>query len=293
MHALPLLCSTLTALVIAPALLRGLNRSGCTARNYRGRDLPYPFGALALLAVPAALVPLALIGRLGGVALFHREAAPVALYCSGVILLGALDDRLPQTLRAARAAAAGGAGRAAKGEPRGLRGHARALLRGEPSTGAAKAAGSLGLALLALSQLGLSGARLALAVAVVVLSTHVWNLLDLRPGRAVKALALLGGALTALSGDLRALWSLGLFGGTALVAGAYDVREHAMLGDTGAGLLGGLAGLWLVLTLGRDAQLAALALLVATALYGELRSITGLVERTPLLRGLDSLGRPS
>jgi UDP-N-acetylmuramyl pentapeptide phosphotransferase/UDP-N-acetylglucosamine-1-phosphate transferase len=65
-----------------------------------------------------------------------------------------------------------------------------------------------------------------------------------------------------------------------------------MLGDTGANLLGALAGLWLVLTLSGAGQLIALCLLVAITLYGELRSISGFVERTPGLRALDSLGRP-
>ncbi len=77
------------------------------------------------------------------------------------------------------------------------------------------------------------------------------------------------------------------------MAGFYDLRERAMLGDTGANLLGALAGLWLVLTLSGTGQLVALAVLLAVTLYGELRSISALVDRTPVLRELDSWGRPS
>ena len=66
-----------------------------------------------------------------------------------------------------------------------------------------------------------------------------------------------------------------------------------MLGDTGANLLGGLAGLWLVLTLSTAGQVFALATLVIITLYGEFFSISALVERTPGLRELDSWGRPS
>jgi UDP-GlcNAc:undecaprenyl-phosphate/decaprenyl-phosphate GlcNAc-1-phosphate transferase len=40
-------------------------------------------------------------------------------------------------------------------------------------------------------------------------------------------------------------------------------------------------------------QLIALALLLAVTVYGELRSISDIVERTPGLRELDSWGRPS
>ena len=61
--------------------------------------------------------------------------------------------------------------------------------------------------------------------------------------------------------------------------------------ETGAGLIGALAGLWLVLALGPAAQLGALALLAVAATYGEFRSLSALVERVPLVRGLDSLGR--
>ena len=103
---------------------------------------------------------------------------------------------------------------------------------------------------------------------------------------------LLGAGLAIGEGSPRTLWTLGLFVGPALVAGLYDLRERAMLGDTGSNLLGALAGLWLVLSLSAVGQAVALAVLVAITLYGELRSITELVERLPLLRGIDSWGVP-
>src|SRR5205807_4182107 len=121
----------------------------------------------------------------------------------------------------------------------------------------------------------------------------LFNLLDLRPGRSAKAFALLGAGLTIGSMDLRPLWAVGLFAAPALVAGAYDLRERAMLGDTGASLLGALAGLWLVLTLSGTGQLVAALLLALLAVYGELHSISEFIERTPGLRQLDSWGRPS
>jgi UDP-GlcNAc:undecaprenyl-phosphate/decaprenyl-phosphate GlcNAc-1-phosphate transferase len=104
---------------------------------------------------------------------------------------------------------------------------------------------------------------------------------------------LLGAGLAIGSAGLRPLWALGLFAAPALVAGVYDLRERAMLGDTGANLLGALAGLWLVLTLSGAGQLVALVLLAVITVYGELRSISALIERTPGLRQLDSLGRPT
>jgi UDP-GlcNAc:undecaprenyl-phosphate GlcNAc-1-phosphate transferase len=144
-----------------------------------------------------------------------------------------------------------------------------------------------------LGEENMSTGRYLLAAGVLVLATNVFNLLDLRPGRSTKALVLLGLGLSIGCANVKALWTLGLFLAPALVAGCYDLRERAMLGDTGANLLGALAGLWIVLTLSGTGQLIALALLLTITIYGEFRSISALVERTPGLRELDSWGRPS
>jgi len=274
MHALAFLVALLAAAILAPALLRALSGGGHTRRNYRGRALPFPFGVLTLGAAPIALIPLLLLAQLASTQVLPARLLPIAVYALGVLALGLLDDTL------------------APDAPRGWRGHAAATLRGELSTGALKAAGSLGLALLAMSYLGLSNGRWLLAAGVLVLATNAFNLLDLRPGRATKAFVLLGAGLAIGSAELRPLWALGLFAAPALVAGLYDLRERAMLGDTGANLLGALAGLWLVLTLSGTGQLVALALLAIITLYGELRSISALIERTPVLRQLDAWGRP-
>ena len=281
MHALPFAIALATAAALAPGLLRTLAASGHSAPSYRERMLPFPFGILVPAAAALALIPVMLIGRLASVGVIHPETLMIALYAFGVIALGLIDDTIGAAPRED--------GRAA---PRGWRGHGAALASGELSTGVLKAAGTLGLALLAAGYLGLSDSRWLLAAAVLVLATNAFNLLDLRPGRSIKAFVLLGAGL-AIGAGLRPLWSIGIFAGPALVAGAYDLRERAMIGDTGANLLGGLAGLWLVLTLSGTGQLVALVLLAAVTVYGELRSISALVERTPGLRQLDSWGRPS
>jgi hypothetical protein len=286
MHALPFVLSLASAAILAPAMLRALVLGGHTKANYRARELPFPFGALTLAAALIALTPIMLLANLASVEAFHPEALPVAVYALGVLALGLIDDTLGEP-RAGREPPT------AHPEPRGWRGHGAAVLRGELSTGALKAAGSLGLALFAMSYLGLSNGRWLLAAAVLVLATNVFNLLDLRPGRSTKAFVLLGAGLGIGSANPRPLWALGLFAGPALVAGLYDLRERAMLGDTGANLLGALAGLWLVLALSDTGQLVALALLAVITVYGELGSISELVERTPGLRELDSWGRPS
>jgi UDP-GlcNAc:undecaprenyl-phosphate/decaprenyl-phosphate GlcNAc-1-phosphate transferase len=272
-HALPFVLATVLAALLAPSLLRALTDNGHVRANYRQRSVAFPFGVLSVAAALVALVPLAVVERFESAHVFHPETLTVVVYVLGVAFLGLVDDTLA-------------------GEPRGWRGHGRAVLDGQLSTGVLKAAGSLGLALYAMGYPGLSTGRWLLASAVLVLATNAFNLLDLRPGRATKVFVLLGAGLTIGTASVRSLWALGLFVGPALVAGVYDLRERAMLGDTGANLLGALAGLWLVLSLSELGQAIALVVLAAITVYGELRSISKLVERMPLLRRLDSWGAP-
>ncbi|HEY7962059.1 MAG TPA: hypothetical protein VID29_09075 [Solirubrobacteraceae bacterium] len=280
MHALPLLLAFATALIIAPPTLRGLGEGGHTRPNYRRRELPFPFGLLVVAAALLALVPVLVIERVAAAQVLYPQWLAVAAYTLGVACLGLIDD-------------AYGEQRPGAAPVRGWRGHCRAALRGELSTGVLKAAGSLGLALAVANVGRRSTGDWLLASAVLVLATNLFNLLDLRPGRSTKAFVLLGGGLSIGAADLTPLWVLGLFAGPALVAGVYDLRERTMLGDTGANVLGALAGLWLVLTLSGTGQEIALALLATITVYGEFRSISALLEKTPGLRALDSLGRPS
>ena len=270
---MPSIVSLVMAALLAPALLGVLRRAGWLGRNHRGRSVPFPTGILIGGAALVALGSLAALGGgdsgLGG--LTARDLA----FVLGVAALGLLDDRW------------GGA----PGAPRGLRGHARHLLDGGLSTGALKAFGTVALAGFALSGRGLDLSEHLLGTAVLSLSAHVFNLLDTRPGRSIKGLVILGAALTLGTRDLAPLAALGPLVAPVLVLLPIDLRERGMLGDTGAATVGAVAGLWVVIALPPVGQAVAAAALALTAAYGELRSITGLVERTPLLRGLDSFGR--
>ena len=130
-----------------------------------------------------------------------------------------------------------------------------------------------------------------LAAAVLVLATNVFNLLDLRPGRSAKALVLLGAGLLIGSGRGDPFFAVSLFVGPILVALPFELREAAMLGDTGSNVIGAVAGVWLVLTLSTLGQAIAAGVLLVITVYGEFRSISELIERTPGLRQLDLLGR--
>jgi UDP-GlcNAc:undecaprenyl-phosphate GlcNAc-1-phosphate transferase len=195
----------------------------------------------------------------------------------GVALLGLLDDGL-------------GRG-AAAGTPRGWRGHAEAALSGRFSTGAIKGVGALALAAYAVSGRGRESFDYLADLALLLLTTNLFNLLDLRPGRVEKAFAALLVGLCFGAWTVAPLDLLGIFIGPVLVGCVFTLRERAMLGDTGSNLVGALAGISLLVVLPEDARLVALAIVTALNLYGEFRSISRTIEGVPLLRSLDSLGR--
>jgi UDP-GlcNAc:undecaprenyl-phosphate/decaprenyl-phosphate GlcNAc-1-phosphate transferase len=275
-HALPLAISFLVAAVVAPPLVRGLREQGYARDNYRGASVAFPAGIAVPVVALLALVPLSLFAELADEQVFKPGTQAAVTYVVGVALLGLLDDLVGSDSPA-----------------RGWRGHARAAASGGLSTGAIKAVGSLGLALYALSGTGRDAGEYLLAVGVVVLATNLFNLLDLRPGRSTKALVLLGLALSLGAMDADPLWTVGLFLGPILVLLPLDLREVGMLGDTGSNAIGAVAGLWLVLSLSTTGQAVALAVMAALTIYGEFRSISAVIDRTPGLRHLDSLGRTS
>lgn len=276
MHALPTLVALVAALLLTPPILRHLRAEGFTRENWRGSALPFP-GGIAIVAAGVLAVGLCTaLAKVADLDAFGVSSLSLA-YLLGVGMLGLIDDLLA-------------------GRSRGWRGHSRAVLGGGFSTGALKAAGALALALYALQDSFSDTGDYMLAVALLVLTTNLFNLLDLRPGRSAKAFALLGlglslGAWHGRYGVGEPLWVVGPFAAPILVVGFYDLRERTMLGDTGANLIGAVAGLWLIYALDTTGQLVALAIVLALTVYGELRSLSALIERTPLLRQIDSIGR--
>lgn len=265
------------SLFLVPAGARGLRDAGLVRENYRGALLAFPLGAVLATAALVALAPLAFLDDRGDLDLLEPDLRRWLPYLLGIAFLGFLDDAL-------------GRGEAVS-TPRGWRGHWAALREGSLSTGAIKAIGALALAAYVVSGRGLEDWRYVADVALLILATNLFNLLDLRPGRAEKGLVLLGAGLCLGAWTWEPMELLGIFVGPVLVGAWLTLGERAMLGDTGSNLVGAIAGVWLLTVLGADARLVALAVVLALTIYGELRSISRTIDSVPPLRWLDSLGR--
>jgi hypothetical protein len=134
------------------------------------------------------------------------------------------------------------------------------------------------LKLVGIPLVGLLATRKLSGALLVGLAANFLNQLDTRPGRALKAYLLLAPPTGA---PLRA----------AVILAPYDLGEMAMLGDSGANALGALLGLSSVSKLTARGRWAAIGALAGLTLLGETRSLGALIERTPVLRELDALGR--
>ena len=223
----------------------------------------------------------------GTCALARRTGRPLDLLAlAGIGGLGLLDDLLEPHQR-----------RAGRPVSKGLRGHLASLRSGRVTTGAAKALGIPALALLAAAggPAPRGGAMVPVDAALTAGCANLANLLDLRPGRALKAVLPPAALLALTAGQDERARSGARLAVAALLPGALalpaDLREHGMLGDAGANVLGAAVGAAATRTLPAPARLALLGGVVALTLASEQVSFSAVIDRTPALRALDRAGR--
>jgi len=255
----------------------GMLRSPVLVRpNYRGHLLPTGGGVLIVLAV---LVVEA--GRAGLGALGVGESTDLTIERSEVLfavvafgLLGLIDDLLGD------------------GQTRGFRGHVRALLHGEITTGFLKLFGGAAVAVVLVATPGFAtGRRILVDAVLIALAANLGNLLDRAPGRTLKAAAIAYLPLAILLGDGAVGVAIAPAMGAAFGLMPADLQERLMLGDAGANVVGAILGLGVVLGRGEVTRITALVVLVVANVAAEIVSFSDIIDRVGPLRWLDRLGQ--
>ena len=212
---------------------------------------------------------------------------------------------------------------------KGLKGHLGALAHGQVTTGVIKIAG-IGASALAASALvgskatsvGGKAADLALNTVLIAGTANLANLLDLRPGRALKATVLVATPLSYFScaaaktpawetsatasgavasetpaapasasgASAQRLLASGL-NAAAITALVEDLQETTMLGDTGANAAGALLGTSLAANDSWKLRLGATLGVVGLILASEKVSFSKVIAANPALNWLDQLWR--
>lgn len=172
----------------------------------------------------------------------------------------------------------------------GLKGHFKSLLNGKLTTGGFKAlfGGFIGLAIsIAISK---NIYDIVINTLIIALSTNLMNLLDLRPGRAIKGYLVISIVL---------LFTLGEYTRNLLLlilpnVVAYfnqDLKAKAMMGDTGSNVLGISIGILFVMGYSLKVRLIWLAFLIFIHILTEKYSLTKIIENNKFLNFIDKLGR--
>lgn len=262
-------------------LARTMLRSGHVRLNFMGREIPTSLGVGFVLLALLMLLAAVLMQEAAG-----EGASQMALLVCGFCVLGLLDDVVQVR------------------ESGGFRGHlARAGAEGRISTALIKALFGLVLTLLVAATYWRSQGWLMVFVNVfiVVLSANSVNLLDVRPGRAVKGFlaatlfifagSVIGDLLGGRAGILPVTWFLiGPFLLWALSYAKIDLTCRGMMGDAGSNVLGAVVGLLIVWELSAPMRWVSLGLLIGFHLFCEAVSLTQFIERVPPLKWLDSVG---
>jgi hypothetical protein len=249
----------------AAAKLPKENRAPFERTNHRGETVTLLEGPVAVLGALAGVAAGRADGRV-------KAAALLAGSVSGAV--GAYDDLAGAT------------------ETKGFRGHLTALRRGEVTSGAVKilgvgAAGLAAAALLPRRSKGLAAAVETVADGALIAGTaNLANLLDLRPGRALKGITAVSAPVALVAGGPAAAVV-----GAAAAAAPSDLGERSMLGDCGANGLGAITGTALASSLPRPLKVLALGAVVALNLASEKVSFTKVIANTPVLDKIDQWGR--
>lgn len=237
----------------------------------------------------------------GGLARWERRnhvGDPVTLLAGPAVVAGLavgtiVADTLPLSRRAALASLLAGVGAVGTYDDlygaagiKGIRGHLRALGDGEVTSGTVKFAFIPAAGISCAALLGRGRSTLLLDGALVATTANLVNLLDLRPGRALKVVIATCAAALASPGGQLAAPALGA-GVAALPA---DLAGNAMLGDCGANALGAAVGCVVVSAVPAPWRVLALAGGCGLTLASERVSFTEVIEHHPVLSRIDAWG---
>ncbi|KPU44881.1 hypothetical protein OXPF_13590 [Oxobacter pfennigii] len=179
-----------------------------------------------------------------------------------------------------------------KDTPKGFTGHIKSLFQGRITAGMIKAIVSFFISLIICIISDYKNIDFLINVAIISLTQNFFNLLDLRPGRALKVY-LFFSMLLFLIFDFSNLYILL---NTAIIISIliympYELKEICMLGDTGSNALGIFLGIFISSISHTGIRFLFLLFLFYVHIYSERKSISEFISSNQLLNFIDSLGR--
>ena len=164
------------------------------------------------------------------------------------------------------------------------------ILKGNLTTGGFKAlfGGFVGLIISVAISKNLTD--IVINTLIIALSTNLMNLLDLRPGRAIKVYLVISITLfLTLVGYPKALLLILL--PSVCVYFIDDLKARAMMGDTGSNVLGISIGILISMGYDMPIRISWLVFLIFIHILTEKYSLTKIIENNKVLNFIDKLGR--
>jgi len=244
-----------------------LERLGMVRANYKGDSIPLGVG-IAIPVIQVISMPWSVFEGVERVYLVQT------CFLVLIAFVGWMDDRFGGT------------------EAKGIKGHVSLWWKeGIWSTGMGKAATGIWVAIIVSTIYSKSVWEWILHAGLIVLLINQINLFDLRPGRAIKGFGVyLLILLVQAYASIPLILCLPVVV-TVLFLFREDIRGKAMLGDTGSNVLGFAMAFWLVIYASLFLKILIFSAGVLIQIYAEKKSISSLIQRTPVLYWLDMLGR--
>lgn len=273
MIIIAIIISTLSSLYILPRILEFLARNRIEAKNYNN----------------------IVVYNSAGIFFYFN----ILLICTGLITAEVyIYKRYPSRqimsiiIAALTAAFAGYLDDNSKDASKGIIGHGRMLLNGQLSSGSIKALVGILASFLICIIMEYNGFDFIINIALISLMQNLINLLDLRPGRAVKFYIALSLIVVPFIGynSIYASINSGIMVSLFFYLG-YELNEISMMGDTGSNVLGIVLGVISASSKGTSFRLVLLAFLLCIQVYAERKSINSLIEKNPVLNYIDMMGR--
>lgn len=267
--------SFILTLLLARLIIPIFENYGLQKINYTGRIIPCSVGVL--------FIPVFFVGYLASYDFIKDSLDPgsralllaMVILVSGMAFVGFVDDV------------------AGNGKERGFRGHISALLKGNISTGLFKAAAGLIVSLGAAYMIGGKFWEIIINALFIALCANLFNLFDLRPGRALKLFLPILSLLVVANWGANYIFASYLLsvGGIAAALLLGDLREKFMIGDSGSNVLGAVIGLGTVVWASVWLKLVLLGLVLGLNLASEVVSFSRVIESVKILRWIDGVGR--
>lgn len=262
-----LILAAAVTLIFMPLMKQMLEASGALRENFLGEAIPTGMGV--------GFLPGVLSGNFLLLLMESTDTRLVLINALGFVVMslaGIVDDLLGNN------------------KVKGLKGHIKSLLQLKLTTGGLKAAFGGIIAVFISAVVSKSLIEGIVNCLLVMLFTNLVNLLDLRPGRAVKSFFLLWWSSLFFMPVRAHAYILYPLAGCLVAYLPYDAKRMGMMGDAGSNAIGLSLGLYYCVGAAMNHKVVALMLLILLHVAAEKYSFTGFIARNRMLRLIDELG---